>query len=126
MSKGGGALGFEYQVIDDSGHSDGRLVKHQAADLYDMISANDQKMLKPVGEFNSSRIVFNGMHGEHWLNGKKVVEYDMGTPEFAKLLAESKYKNIERFDERKKGHIVLQDHSDTVWFRNLKIKRLPD
>jgi hypothetical protein len=77
-----------------------------------------------VGEWNSSRLVFRGNHGEHWLNGIKVVEFDLGTPVMDSALARSKYKSIANFAERRAGHIVLQDHVDEVYFRNLKIRRL--
>ncbi len=116
------ALGFEYQVLDDDRHPDGALPSHRAGALYDMIPAGDAKALKPVGEWNESRIVFRGMHGEHWLNGAMVVEYDMDSPRFDSLLAASKYADVEGFADRRVGHIVLQDHSDDVWFRNLRIR----
>ncbi len=116
------ALGFEYQVLDDERHPDGALPSHQSGALYDMIPAGDAKVLKPVGEWNESRIVFSGMHGEHWLNGVMVVEYDMDSPRFDSLLAASKYADIEGFADRRVGHIVLQDHGDDVWFRNLRIQ----
>ncbi len=66
------ALGFEYQILDDERHPDGELPSHRAGALYDMIAPNSSKQLRPAGEFNSSRIVFRGSHGEHWLNGEKV------------------------------------------------------
>lgn len=119
------ALGFEYQVLDDDRHPDGELPSHRTGGLYDMIPPNDAKQLRPVGEWNESRIVFRGMHGEHWLNGARVVEYDMDSPRFDSLLAASKYADIQGFAERRAGHIVLQDHGDDVWFRNLKIKEDP-
>ena len=125
MSRGGGALGFEYQVIDDGGHADGAKVTHQAGDLYEIYSSNDQKMLKPVGEWNHGKIVFDGNRGEHWLNGKKIVEYELGSEDFAERFAKSKYTRHEGFADRKKGHIVLQDHNDAAWYRNLKLKVLP-
>ena len=119
------ALGFEYQVLDDERHPDGVLPSHRAGALYDMIPAPEAE-LKPVGAWNESRIVFRGMHGEHWLNGKKVVEYDMDTPRFDSLLAASKYADVEGFADRRAGHIVLQDHSDDVWFRNLRIREFKE
>lgn len=118
------ALGFEYQVLDDDEHPDSKEPSHRAGALYDMIPPNDSKQLKPVGEWNQSRIVFDGMHGEHWLNGEMVVEYDMDSARFDSLLAASKYADIEGFAERRDGHIVLQDHTDDAWYRNLKIRRL--
>ncbi|HJQ10033.1 MAG TPA: DUF1080 domain-containing protein [Gemmatimonadaceae bacterium] len=115
------ALGFEYQVLDDDLHEDNKIPSHRAGALYDLIAPNTSKQLKPVGEWNSSRILFRGNHGEHWLNGTKVVEYDLGTPVMDSLLAASKYKSIPNFAQRRAGHIVLQDHGDEVFFRNIKI-----
>jgi hypothetical protein len=121
------ALGFEYQIIDDERHLDALLGKDRtAAALYDLI-APENKTLKPVGEFNSARIVFRGHHGEHWLNGIKVLEYDLNTPEMDKLIQGSKYREIPDFAQKRNGHIILQDHADAVWFRNIKIRILnPD
>jgi hypothetical protein len=118
------ALGFEYQVLDDDLHPDAELPSHRAGGLYDLIPPDGAKQLRTVGEWNESRIVFRGMHGEHWLNGAKVVEYDMDTPRFDSLLAASKYAELEGFADRRDGHIVLQDHGDDVWFRNLKVREI--
>jgi len=118
---GRGALGWEYQVIDDENYEGELKPSQQAGGLYDMIGATNKK-LKPVGEWNSSKIVFVGNHGEHWLNGARVVEYNMDTPEFDALYAKSKYFKIPTFKDKKKGHIVLQDHGNSAWYRNLKIK----
>jgi hypothetical protein len=116
------ALGFEFQILDDGGHPDAQVAdNHTAAALYDLI-APEGKNLKLVGEFNTSQIILNGNHGEHWLNGAKVLEYDIGTPQMDELIAASKYKNIPDFAKKRKGHIVLQDHTDGVWFRNIKIR----
>ena len=118
------ALGFEYQVHDDDKHPDSKDPTQRAGALYDLISPQN-KQLRPVGEFNQSEIVFNGNHGEHWLNGVKVVEYDLGTALMDSLLAASKYRDISGFGDKKRGHIVLQDHGDTVWYRNIRIRVLP-
>jgi len=118
------ALGFEYQILDDGGHPDARVsATHSAAALYDLIAPRD-KHLRPVGTFNTARIVFRGRHGEHWLNGVKVLEYDLGTPRMDALIKASKYKDIPGFAEKRRGHIVLQDHTDAAWFRNIKIRVL--
>jgi hypothetical protein len=118
------ALGFEYQMLDDDLHEDNKVPSHRAGALYDLIPPNATKRLNPVGEWNSSRIVLRGNHGEHWLNGTKVVEYDLGTPLMDSLLAKSKYRSIPNFAQRRAGHIVLQDHVDEVFFRNIRIRSL--
>ncbi len=118
------ALGFDYQILDDERHPDAQAGAHRtAAALYDMIAPTGKK-LKPVGEFNTARIVFNGNHGEHWLNGIKVLEYELDTPRMESLLAASKYRIYPDFARKRKGHIVLQDHTDAAWYRNIKIREL--
>lgn len=116
------ALGFEYQVLDDDRHEDAKLPSHRAGALYDLIAPNDKKQLRPVGQWNSSRIVFRGNHGEHWLNGAKIVEFDLGTARMDSLLAASKYKTIPGFGQKRSGHIVLQDHGDEVYYRSIKVR----
>jgi hypothetical protein len=124
---GKSGVSFEYQVLDDDNHPDakaGIAGNRTAGSLYDLIAASKDKKLKPVGEFNQSRIVVKGNHIEHWLNGVKVVEFDRSGEEFKKHLAESKFKTTKGFGEAKQGHILLQDHSDAVWYRNIKIRAL--
>jgi Domain of Unknown Function (DUF1080) len=118
------ALGFEYQMLDDNLHEDNKVPSHRAGALYDLIAPNASKRLMPVGDWNSSRLVFRGNHGEHWLNGSQIVEFDLGTPLMDSLLAKSKYRSIKGFAEKRAGHIVLQDHVDEVYFRNIKIRVL--
>ena len=118
------ALGFEYQMLDDSLHEDNKVPSHRAGALYDLIPPNANKLLAPVGAWNASRIVFRGNHGEHWLNGQKIVEFELGTPLMDSLLAKSKYRDIKGFADKRAGHIVLQDHVDEVFFRSIKIRRL--
>lgn len=117
------ALGYEYQVLDDDKHSDNLNPTHRSGSLYDMIEAKG-KVLKPVGEFNTARIVFNENHLEHWLNGEKVVEMNTNTPEFEDLFKKSKYHNHTDFTLHKDAHIILQDHGNDCWYRNIKIKVL--
>jgi hypothetical protein len=124
----GSAIGFEYQILDDALHPDAK--KGQNGDrtvgsLYDMIPAAANKPVKPIGEWNTARIVVRGAHGEHWLNGVKVVEYDRFTPEFRKLVAGSKYHVYPGFGEAHSGYLLLQDHGFPVDFRNIKIRELP-
>jgi hypothetical protein len=118
------AKGFEYQILDDDRHPDGRLASHRAGALYDLIAPSDRKRLRPVGDWNDSRLVFRGPHGEHWLNGEKIVEFDLGTAGMDSALAASKYRSIPWFAARRRGHIVLQDHGDEVHFRSIKIREL--
>jgi hypothetical protein len=123
----GNPLGFEYQVLDDALHPDaamGRDGNRTASGLYDLIAPHE-KSLRPVGEWNVGRIVFDGRHGEHWLNGRKVLEYELGTTRMDSLLALSKYAPIPGFGDKRQGHLVLQDHNDDVWYRNLKLRVLP-
>ncbi|HEX2716536.1 MAG TPA: DUF1080 domain-containing protein [Gemmatimonadaceae bacterium] len=119
------AKGFEYQMIDDDRHADGKLPTHRSGALYDLIAPPENKPLRPVGEWNASRIVLAGGRGEHWLNGVKVVSYELGTARMDSLLMASKYRSWPWFADRRAGHIVLQDHGDDVYFRNIKIRPLP-
>lgn len=118
------ALGFEYQILDDSLNEDNKLATHRAAALYDLVAPNDRKHLAPVGEWNRSRIVFRGMHGEHWLNGEKILDFDLGTPRMDSLLGASKYRTIPGFADRRAGHIILQDHDGEAFYRDIKIRDL--
>ena len=117
-------LGFEYQLIDDEKHPDGiRGGKlHQTAALYDLIEPSAERRVKPVGEWNESRLVVKGDHVEHWLNGVKTVEFDCGSDDIKARIAKSKYKGAANFGVKTKSQILLQDHGDEVSFRNLKVR----
>jgi hypothetical protein len=120
--------GYEAQILDDAVHGDGKNPLTSAGALYALIAPNADKKLKPVGEWNEAKIIVNGKHGEHWLNGKKVVQYEQGSPELQKLIAASKFSKIKDpevpFGSVTKGHICFQAHGQEVWFRNIKIRKL--
>ena len=127
LNKGpGSSIGLEYQILDDAIHPDAKLGNHEGsrtlASLYDLIQADPDKPVNPVGEWNSGRIVSKENRVEHWLNGVKVLEYERKSDEFRKLVSESKYVDWPDFGEKDRGHILLQDHGDRVAFRNIKIK----
>ena len=118
-------LGFEYQMIDDTGPGYKNVLKpfQFTGALYDLIPP-DNVTLNPVGEFNTSRIIVDGNHCEHWLNGTKVVEFEFGSAVLDSAYKESKFVAHPGFHEKRTGHIVLQNHSTDAWFRNIKIKEL--
>lgn len=118
------AIGFEYQILDDDRHEDAKLPSHRAGALYDLVAPNQRRPLHPVGEWNRSTVILRGNHGEHWLNGEKILDFDLGTPRMDSLLAANKYRSIAGFAVRRPGHIVLQDHGDEVRFRDVKIRQL--
>ena len=118
--------GPEYQLIDDVGFPEKLEEWQKAGANYAMHLADEkQKVLKPVGEWNTTRIVVNGAHVEHWLNGKKVVSFERWTPEWDKLRDSGKWKEAPDYGKFKSGRIALQDHGSVFWFRNVKVKPLP-
>ena len=115
----------EYQVLDNTTHPDGRDGLHSAGALYDMIGVAQDKV-KPVGEWNQTKIlVYKGLV-EHWLNGEKVVEYHLWTPEWNEMVAKSKFPeyNPDWAEVAQEGYIGLQDHGDDVWYKNIKLRKL--
>lgn len=122
--KGPYETGPEYQMIDDLGWP-GKLEPWQLTGAdYAMNLPNDKKKLKPVGDWNSSRIVYNRGHVEHWLNGEKIVEFQVGTDAWNKEKVEGKWKDYPDYASVKKGHIALQDHGKKAYFKNIIIKEL--
>jgi hypothetical protein len=118
-----GRLGLEFQVLDDEKHPDGKKPNHRVASLYELVAAPDDKPIKPVGEWNTSKIRARGNLIEHWLNGEKVVSIEWGSGDWYKRFEASKYRKNEGFGSWD-GPILLQDHKDPVWYRNLRVRRL--
>jgi len=116
--------GPEMQVLDDDKHPDGKNPKTSAGALYGLIAPTN-KTLKPVGDYNKVRLVVRNGHVQHWLNGRKVIEYDLGSDMLKELIAQSKFKDYPHFAQNRKGHIALQYHGDEVWYRNIRIRALP-
>jgi hypothetical protein len=125
----GSAIGLEYQILDDANHPDANLGRNgdrRLGALYDLLPCDPAKPVNPVGEWNRARIISRGNHVEHWLNGRKILEYDRGSDAFRAAVAASKFKDIPNFGEWADGHILLQEHGSEVSFRNVKIRLLPN
>ena len=115
--------GPEMQILDNTCHPDTKYSTHRAGDLYDMIECS-HVTVKPAKQWNKIRLISKDQKYEFWLNGYKVVEFEMGNEKWTEMIADSKFKDMPDFGLSKSGHIALQDHGDRVWFRNIKIKPL--
>jgi len=115
--------GPEYQLIDDRGLPEQLQPNRQSGAIYD-IQAPEKVKLASEGEWNKTRLVVKGPHVEHWLNGRKVLEYELWSDEWHERVKNSKWSNMPHYGSAKKGHIGLQDHGGLTMFRNIKIRRL--
>jgi hypothetical protein len=117
------STGPEFQILDDDGHRDGRTPETSAGSNY-ALHAPVGAAINPPGEWNSARLVVRGNHVEHWLNGTRIVSYELGSDEWQRLVAASKFRDMPGYGRARRGHIALQDHGDFVAFRNVRIRVL--
>ncbi len=116
--------GPEYQLLDDARHPDGKSRLTSAGAAYG-IYPSPAGIVKPAGQWNSSRIVARGAHVEHWLNGQKVVDYELWSPDWEAKVKASKFSAYPDYGRAKTGHIALQgDHDGSLWIRNMRIRGL--
>jgi len=114
-------LGCEYQTLDDLAHKNGRNPLTSAAALYGLVAPAANKHLKPGGEYNHAKIVVRGTKFEHWLNGEKVVEVDTASDDWRRRISKSKFNDVPGFAENRQGRIMLQNHGNEAWYRNITL-----
>jgi len=124
LEHGVSALGFEYQLGDDRSFTEENKASHRVGAVYDLFPTKDRIEINPTEEFNQSRLIVDGNHVEHWLNGDKILEYELGSKELDSAYRVSKFNVIPDFHKKRKAHLVLQNHKDAAWFRNIKIREI--
>jgi hypothetical protein len=115
------ASGPEMQLLHDAGHPDGQRPETSSGALYD-IYAPEERVVCPPGLFNIARVRVSGSHVEHWLNGKRVLAYDLESPEFRARVARSKFRGSPHFARAPEGHLVLQHHGTEAWFYDIRVE----
>ena len=115
--------GPEYQVLHNAGHADGGNPLTSAGSDY-ALHAPRRDVTRPLGEWNTARLLVRGAHVEHWMNGIKLLEYELGSTDWQRRVEAGKFASLPRFGRESGGHIAIQDHGDPVAYRNLKIRRL--
>jgi hypothetical protein len=117
------STGPEFQVLDNAGHADGKNPLTSAGSNY-AVNPPRMDVTKPVGEWNSILLIVKGNHVQHWMNGQKLVAYEIGSPDWERRVKASKFGKMPGYGLAKRGYIVLQDHESVVSYRNIKIKAL--
>lgn len=115
--------GIEMQILDDERHADGARRETSAGSCYALYPPTAD-VVRAVGEYNQVRLVVKDARVEQWLNGTMIVAYTIGSPDWSARVADSKFADWPHFGRYRKGHIALQDHTDRVWFRNIRIRQL--
>jgi len=118
------STGLEIQLLSNDRHRDSKTPSRRAGALYDRI-APESSPVKPPGEWNTGRVKVDGLRVEHWINGDRVVSYEIGSDDMRRRIESSKFRGLSGFGAKAGRHIVLQHHQDEVCFRNLRIRRLP-
>ena len=118
------AVGYEFQIFDDATLQQKPGWELSSMGAFYLIYAPEKKRVNPPGQWNSARVVVDGMHVEHWLNGEKLFEYELGSEETLERVAATKFRAVPGFGKKGPGNIVLQHHGAPAWFRNIKIREL--
>jgi hypothetical protein len=111
----------EMQVLDDSGHADGHNRLTSAGSAYGLYAA-PAGVVKPAGQWNAIRIIVRGHHVEHWMNGVKVVQYELGSADWTAKVAATKFHSWPNYGKAPQGHIGVQVHGNEVWYRSVRIR----